>query len=121
MTVETFYIFKCFPIDKNFIFQKGEDFVYPVLNWTENPGISAGLIFGALLVLICKDIRYKHGDLQRLKLQRRLYIINLAFFFTFMNPCRCNYVSSLPKNYFQFRTILKALNDPFDNYTKRVG
>ncbi|XP_023344679.1 uncharacterized protein LOC111713920 [Eurytemora carolleeae] len=32
---------------------KGEDFVYPVLNWTENPGTSAGLIFGALLVLIC--------------------------------------------------------------------
>ena len=42
--------------------------MYPVLNWTENPGTSAGLIFGALLVLICKDImKYIQGDLQRLE------------------------------------------------------
>jgi len=57
--------------------------VYPVLNWTENPGTSAGLIFGALLVLICKDIRYIHDDLQRLRLH---YIINLPIFFTLMDP-----------------------------------
>ena len=61
--------------------------MYPVLNWTENPGTSAGLIFGALLVLICKDImKYIRVTYKDLRLQRRMYMINLAIFFTLMDP-----------------------------------